>query len=418
MIEKKHLLNLIDETEKWAIDIRRNLHKWPELSNKEYKTRNKIERELNSFGILTERVLETGLVGILKEEKNKYKIEKTVAIRADMDALPIEEESNCNFSSLNKKVMHACGHDVHMAVLLGTAKVLSYLKEEINGNVKFIFQPAEETFGGALPMIKKGCLTLYKTEDEIKKLDYIIGIHVKPELTAGTIGLKYGKVHASSDMFRIIVKGKSCHGAYPDRGVDAIAISAQIVSNVQNIISRNISPMDSGVISFGSIHGGDAKNILADTVILEGIIRALDKSTREFLKDRLLQVSICTAKANRGEAKVIFEAGYPSLINDDKTVDLVKKSLYDFYDLVKKDNDYLTEEFKIVNIKNATMGVDDFSYFLEEVPGAFFFLGSGYEDKENSGLHSSNFNVNEDCIRTGILLEVLSCLKLLDTKII
>ncbi len=391
MINLLELDGLIKEAGKWAINLRQDFHRWPELGNEEYRTAERILSELSHLGIETERMLSTGIVGSLKKIQGK----KTVALRADMDALPIQETVNLPFTSERKGIMHACGHDVHMAVMLGTAAVLSKIKDGINGNVKFIFQPAEETMGGAKRMIKRGCLD--------PKTDYILGLHVKPDLPAGTIGIKYGKVHASSDMVQIIVKGKNSHGAYPELGIDAVAAAAQIVTGVQSIVARNVSPLNSAVITIGSIHGGTAVNLIADTVILEGTIRALDHSSRELLRCRLKEMAQWTAKAYGAKAEVKFKNGYPVLMNDNLVVEIVKNAAI-----------CETAIEKVVELKEPTMGVEDFSYYLEKVPGAFFFLGSGYKGRENEGIHSDGFEVDEKCIRIGIQLEVMSVLKLLE----
>lgn len=391
MINLLELDELIKEAGKWAICLRQDFHRWPELGNEEYRTAERILSELSHFGIETERMLSTGIVGSITKIPGK----KTVALRADMDALPIQESVSLPFASERRGIMHACGHDVHMAVMLGTAMVLSKIKDNINGNVKFIFQPAEETTGGAKRMIKRGCLN--------PKTDYILGLHVKPDLPSGTIGIKYGKVHASSDMFQIMVKGKNSHGAYPELGIDAVAAAAQIVTGVQSIVSRNVSPLSSAVISIGSIHGGTAVNLIADTVLLEGTIRAMDHSSRELLKNRLKEIAQWTAKAYGAKAEVKFKKGYPILMNDNLVVETVKNVAI-----------CETAIEKVVELKEPTMGVEDFSYYLEKVPGAFFFLGSGYKGRENEGIHSDGFEVDEKCIRVGIQLEVMSVLKLLE----
>lgn len=387
MVNLLELDELIKESEKWAVALRHDLHRWPELGNEEYKTSERILSELKKLEIGTERMLSTGVVGGLKKNQGK----KTVAIRADMDALPVLETVAIPFASERKGIMHACGHDVHTAVLLGTARVLSKIKDEINGNVKFIFQPAEETIGGAKRMIEKGCLE--------PKTDFILGLHVKPDLPAGAIGIKYGKVHASSDMFRIIVKGKHSHGANPELGIDSVAAASQIVTGIQSIVSRNISPLNPAVITVGSIHGGTAVNLIADTVVLEGTIRALDHCSREHLKNRLKEMTQWTAKAYGAKAEVRFKKGYPVLINDNLVVETLKSA---------------ADCEKVIELKEPTMGVEDFAFFLEKVPGAFFFLGSGYKGRENDGIHSGGFEVDEKCIGVGIRFEVLSVLKLLE----
>lgn len=401
LISIEAINRLVDETEEWAINLRRDLHRWPEIGNEEYRTNERVKQELENLGIITDQILTTGLVGILENTDKDIRAtmpinkKKVVALRADMDALPMQEEVFLPFASERKGYMHSCGHDVHMAILLGTAKVLSEIKDNINGTVKFIFQPAEETTGGAERMIQKGCLDNPKT-------DFILGLHVKPELPAGTIGIKYGKVHASSDMFKITVTGNKSHGANPELGIDAIVAASQIVVNTQSIISRNISPLNSAVITFGSMHGGNARNIVADTVVLEGTIRALDTGSREFLKERLEEVATLTAKAAGATATVEYEKGYCALFNDNMIVDVIK-------DVAICE----TNIDKVYELKEPTMGVEDFAFFLEKVPGAFFFLGSGYKGWDNQGIHTSSFEVDEKCIKIGILMQVLSVLKLL-----
>jgi amidohydrolase len=382
---------LIKEAQEWAVGVRQDFHRWPELGNEEHRTAERIQSELSKFGIETRRMLATGIVGNIRTNETK----KTVALRADMDALPIQETVRLPYSSERKGIMHACGHDVHMAVLLGTARVLSKIKNDINGNVKFIFQPAEETVGGAKRMLKRGCLD--------PKTDYVLGLHVKPDLPAGTIGIKYGKVHASSDTFRIAVKGKNSHGAYPEQGVDSVAAAAQLITGIQSIISRNVSPLNPAVITVGMIHGGTAVNLVADTVILEGTIRSLDHFTRELLQKRLREMAVWTAKSYGAKAEIKCRKSYPVLMNDNLVVEALKNvAICD------------TAVEKVAELKEPTMGVEDFSYYLEKAPGAFFFLGSGYKGRENEGIHNGGFEVDEKCIGVGIQMEVMAVLKLLE----
>jgi amidohydrolase len=391
LINLLELDELIGEAEKWAISLRQDFHRWPELGNEEYRTAERIQRELTQLGIDFDRMLSTGIVGSINKNQGK----KTVALRADMDALPVQETAALSFASERKGIMHACGHDVHTAILLGTAMVLNRIKNDINGSVKFIFQPAEETTGGARRMIRRGCLE--------PRTDYILGLHVKPDLPAGTIGIKYGKVHASSDMFQITVKGKNSHGAYPELGIDAIAAASQIVTGIQSIVARNISPLNPGVVTVGTFHGGTAGNLIADSVTMEGTIRALDHGSREILRVRLKEMAQATAKAYAAKAEVKFKKGYPVLMNDNLIVDTIKNVII-----------CETAVEKIVELKEPTMGVEDFAYYLEKVPGAFLFLGSGYKGRENEGIHSGGFEVDEKCIRIGIQLEVMSVLRLLE----
>ena len=391
MVNILELDELILRAETWAVGLRQEFHRWPELGNEEFRTSERVLSGLQSLGIEAEQLLPTGIMGSSKKKSGK----KTVALRADMDALPIQETVSLPFSSERKGIMHACGHDVHTAVLLGTAMVISEIQDDINGNVKYIFQPAEETTGGAKRMIRKGCLE--------PETDYILGLHVKPDLPAGTIGVKYGKVHASSDMFKITIIGKNSHGAYPEMGIDSIVAASQIVTGIQSIVSRNISPLNSAVITVGGLHGGAAVNLISDTVILEGTIRSLDHLSRSFLKERLTEMARYTAKAYGAKAEVKFKKGYPVLINDNLIVETVKNTaICD------------TSIEKVIELKEPTMGVEDFAYYLERVPGAFFFLGSGYKGRENKGLHTGGFEVDEKCIGYGIQLFVMAVLKLLE----
>lgn len=391
-VEKK-----IKDAALWAIEVYRELHQWPELGNEEYKTAERIEEKLELLGIPFKRMLNTGVVAILNEEKAQ---KGTIAIRADMDALLILEQTNLSHQSQKKGLMHACGHDVHMAVLLGTARILNEMKEKINGCVKFVFQPAEETTGGAYRMLTAGCL-------DQPKVDCIIGLHVKPELNAGSVGIHFGQVHAASDMFRIIVKGEKSHGAAPQEGVDAILAGANIISNVQGIVSRMIDPLDSAVISIGKFQGGTAGNILADEAILEGTIRSFTKGTRQKLLSGLSRMAMQTAKGLGASARVTFQPGYEALINDECVANKLEKVA----------QEYLGNE-NVYTLEKPTMGVDDFSAFLKETPGAFLFLGSGFKEKENAGIHTEHFCVDESCILTGIEIETYFVLQMLQGRTI
>ncbi|MGB9809679.1 MAG: M20 metallopeptidase family protein, partial [Caldanaerobacter sp.] len=261
------ILEEIEKIEKEAIDLRRKIHMHPELGFEEIKTSEMVYNYLKELGIEVKRIAKTGVVGLLRGDGKK-----TIAIRADMDALPIQEENEVEYASKIPGKMHACGHDVHTAILMATAKVLS--RVNLKGNVKFIFQPAEETTGGALPMIEEGVL-------EDPKVDAIIGLHVDPDIEVGQIGITYGKAYAASDMFDIVVKGKSSHGAQPHKGVDALVISANIINAIQTIVSRNTNPLTPLVITVGTINGGYARNIIADRVNMSGIIRILEENMRE-----------------------------------------------------------------------------------------------------------------------------------------
>jgi amidohydrolase len=374
------LVNLLNEANKIREDIvnlRRQIHMRPELSMEEYKTSELVKNLLNSWGIETKRVAGTGIVGLLKGKGPG----KTVALRADMDALPIPDKKNVEYASREEGKMHACGHDAHTAGLLGAALLLSRYKEYFPGQVKFLFQPAEEKKGGALPMIKEGVM-------ENPKVDGVFGLHCNPGLQVGKIGVTYGKAYASSDIYEICIKGKGTHGAEPHKGIDAIAVGAQIVTALQNIVSRNTDPVDAAVVTIGEFHAGYQKNIVADRAELSGIIRTLDPKTREKTKETLIKLVTGIATAMGAEAEIQMTPSYPSLINDNGMVDLVLSA-------GKK----LIGENNVIVVEKPTMGVEDFAYFAQLVPAAFFQLGVGNEAKGIiHPLHNSLFDIDEDAL--------------------
>lgn len=384
------ILSEVKKIEKEVIDLRRKIHMYPELGFEETKTSELVYDYLKSLGIEVKRMAKTGVVGTLKGEGSK-----TIAIRADMDALPIQEENDIEYASQIPGKMHACGHDVHTAVLFGTAKILASLKDNLKGNVKFIFQPAEETTGGALPMIEEGVL-------EDPKVDAIIGLHVDPELQVGQIGITYGKAYASSDMFDIIVKGKSSHGAEPHKSVDSIVIAANIVNMLQTIVSRNANPLSPIVLTIGTIEGGHARNIIANKVRMSGIIRMMEEDKRDEVVEMAEKICQNVAKAMGGEVEFKRIKGYPCLVNHKEMTDLVKKaasSVLGYHNVVEV---------------APTMGVEDFAYFLERVPGCFYKLGCGNKEKGiDKPIHNNQFNVDEDCIKIGVAVNVATVLNYL-----
>lgn len=377
------------------VEIRRDFHINPELSQKEFRTRDKICEYLDKWGIENYICAETGVVGIIKG-RNKG---KTIGIRGDIDALPIDEKNNLPYSSVNPGVMHACGHDAHATIVLGVAKIIKELadsKDSIRGNVKLFFQPAEEAAGGAERMIKEGCM-------KNPKVDYVLGLHVMPYIDTGVVELKYGKLNASTDSINILLKGKSAHGAYPDKGIDAIVIAGHVITGLQSIVGRNISPLNSVVISLGKISGGVKNNVIADEVKISGTLRTLDEETRQYSKDRISNLVNNVAAALGGQGLTSFNEGYQALINDDEVVDIIKENSEK---LLGKEN----VEFK----EFPSMGAEDFSYFLDEAKVAFFHLGCGNKAKGiRASIHTENFNIDEECLKVGVRLQVENILTLL-----
>lgn len=385
----------IDEIFNELVEIRRDFHKNPELSQKEFRTQKKIREYLNEWGIENYDSAETGLVGIIRG-KNPG---KTVAVRGDIDALPIHEKNNTSYRSINPGVMHACGHDAHTTIVLGLGKIMKELadsEDSINGNVKLFFQPAEETVGGAERMIKEGCMAN-------PTVDYVLGLHVMPHLDSGKIELKYGKVNAATDTIKIDIKGKSSHGAYPHEGIDAIVIAGHVITALQTIVSREISPLNSAVITLGKISGGRKENIIADEVKIRGTLRTLDKGTRKFVRDRITNIVKNTAAAHGGLGTVNYIDGYHALINHDEVVDLIKENA-----------EKILGQENIVYKEYPSMGAEDFSYFLDAAKGAFFNLGCGNSAKGiTSPIHTETFDIDEECLKVGVKLQIENVLSLL-----
>ena len=413
--------DFLQESTEEIIQIRRSLHQCAELSTLEYETGDLIRDYLERWRIPYDYpIAETGIVaeihgtasretaapqnrdfpsGTAVPQSNAFSHEtaislnhgqssgRVVALRAEMDALPIYEKRHpC--CSKNPGVMHACGHDAHMAIALGTAHYFSQNTDAFSGCIKFFFQPAEETIGGAARMIEDGCMTN-------PDVDYVVGLHVAPSLPTGSIEVKYGKLYAASDEVSLTVNGKSCHGAYPDQGVDAIVLASQLVGALQTIVSRSVSPTDQCLLSLGTIQGGKAHNILADTVTLTGALRTTDPDTRKQVKERIAKMSEEIPAAMGGQGRAVFSPGYDALINTDALVDL----------LVQTATPLLGREH--IHWKPSPgMGVEDFSFFLQKAPGVFFHLGCGNQKKGISApLHSREFALDEDCLAIGVRLE-------------
>ncbi len=385
---KKRVEEIFDE----IVEIRRDIHKHPELGLEEKRTSKLIKEFLNKYNIENYSCAGTGVVGIIKGKKSG----KTIGVRADMDALPIQEDTDLEFKSVYEGKMHACGHDAHTSILLGVGKILKEMEKELEGNVKLFFQPAEETVGGALPMIEEGCM-------KNPNVDYVIGLHVFTNLETGCIEVKYDKMNASTDEFIVRVKGQSGHGAYPHKSTDAIVISGHVITGLQTIISRNISPLDSVVFSIGTIKGGTGGNIIADKVEMTGTLRTLDEKQRKKAKKKISQIVKNVCKAYGGIGEVEFIEGYKALINNDDVVKIVEN----------KAKEILGPD-KVKVAKNPSMGAEDFSYFADEAKGAFFSLGCGNKEKNiNYNVHHPKFQIEEECLKVGILIQIENTLELL-----
>lgn len=381
---KKEAVNIKSD----LIKIRRHLHEYPELSTEEVETSKFIKEILKKEKIEFKEYFNTGIAAVIKGDLKSNKKEKTIGVRADIDALPILEENKCEYSSKNIGVMHACGHDAHTTILLGVAMLLNKNKHLFNGNVKLIFEPAEETVGGSRYMIEENVL-------ENPRVDAMIGLHVEETLDCGKIMFKDGVVNAASNPFKIKVKGSGGHGAYPHSTVDPILIASNIIISLQGIVSREINTMNPAVITVGKINGGSAQNIIPEEVEFEGIIRTMNKEDRELIKKRLVEISTGIAKTLRGEAIIEIEESYPNLYNNEEMVKM-------FYKSSKR----ILEEHDIIKQYYPKMGVESFAYFAEKVPSLFYFLGSRNE-KGNIiyPAHSNLFDVDEDCIPLGVALQ-------------
>lgn len=396
MFDKEKTMDIekrVDELFEELVGIRRDFHMYPELSEQEHRTLEKICEYLEEWGIeYVKGVAETGVVATIRGKKQG----KTIGTRADIDALPVVELNDLPFKSTNEGIMHACGHDVHTAIHLGVGKILKEMEDELDGNIKIFFQPAEETIGGAKRMIYEGFL---RNPD----VEYMLSLHVMPHLDAGMVELKYGKLNAATNEFTIKIIGKSSHAAYPEGSVDTIVVAGYIITALQSIVSRNISPLNSVVVTLGQIHGGTKNNIISGEVIMSGTLRTLDPDTRVYAKRRIKEIVENIASAYGARGIVEFEEGYPALINDDEVVEVLKKTSED---ILGKDN----VKFKEL----PSMGADDFSFFLEEVKGAYYYLGCGNKTKGwTAPIHSGDFMVDEECIRTGVLLQTKALLELL-----
>lgn len=389
-MKKETIFDDVNKIYDKIISHRRFLHSNPELSFKEYKTSAYIKDHLNKLQISFEEIGETGVIAQIGSG------DSCVALRADIDALPISEETGLDFTSCNPGVMHACGHDMHTAILLGAAEILKANEADLGGIVKLIFQPAEEKLpGGASILIDKGVL-------ENPRPGAIFGQHVYPGAPGGKISLASGPIMASADELYWNIRAVSCHAAQPQLGTDAILASSQLIINLHSLVNKSRNPINPGLISITSVHGGTAPNIFPGEVKLMGTLRSFDNDWRLKFHEIIMNVSknICEMYGCTCEVDIV--KGYPPLINNNQTTDLAKNVAEDVFGM----ENVLEFEPK--------MWAEDFAYYTQKIPGTFWFLGVRPEGTDSMpGLHNSTFNPSEDAIRTGTAMLVVSALKYL-----
>jgi amidohydrolase len=377
------LMSKVMEIKDYITGIRRQIHQHPEVGFKEAQTTKLIIKELESYGIeVVPLSTETGVLGVLKGKKRGGNSSRVTALRADIDALPIEEQTGVPWASTNPGVMHACGHDGHTAVLLGVAKILSSMRDQFSGTVKFIFQPAEEKLDGAKSIIKAGVL-------ENPKPDCIVALHGGIEAPVGSIGLYPGSFMASADIFKIKLIGVGAHGAYPHRGKDVILAASQVIGGLNFIVSREIDAVEKTVLSVCQIHGGSAFNIIPQEVELSGNIRCHNKDVRASMEERVERIVSNIAEAFGCTYELEYQYGIPQVYNDEQIT----------AEIAAAAKSVLGDD-KVVNLTRPLMGSEDFSFFLEHVPGAMFRLGIADENKLQ--LHNPKFDFPDHALPVGI----------------
>lgn len=378
-----NLKQKVKDMESFLINIRRYLHQNPELSGKEYKTANFINSQLKKAGIFSEIITtEAGPAVIACISNDEAK--ETIALRADIDALPLTEKENSPYCSKVNGVMHACGHDFNMVSVIGTGLVLASFTDKLNVNIKLIFQPSEESAeGGAHALVKAGVMD---------NINAIFTVHAQPYIEAGKIGIKSGVITAAIDVFKLKINGSGGHSARPHQAVDAIFIATQILNNLYASISRTFDPLIPIVISIGKIQGGLAPNIISDHCEIEGTVRTFDENLRKKIKETILERAESIAKIYKATVDVEWFSGPPPVIND--------KNLYN---LTEKSAATVIGQENIVIIEEPSMGAEDFSQYLQNTPGMLIRVGTGGENSCHP-LHSCNFNINESAISVSVNL--------------
>lgn len=382
-----------EEIKDLVVGWRRHIHMNPELSFQEFRTAQMVANTLRDMGIEVETgVGKTGVVGRIGEGS------PVIGIRADMDALPLDEANDVPYKSQTPGVMHACGHDAHTAMLLGVAKILTEMPDRPQGEIRFFFQPSEEDSddenkSGAMRMVEEGIMD---------GVDAVIALHVASEVESGQVLVADGFASAAVDSFEATITGKGCHGAYPHTGVDPIFILAQVINAVHGVRARRISPVKAGVISIGSVHAGAANNVIPNEVKLNGTIRSFDEETRDELW-KGLEAAFGVARALGGDYTLEFERGYPAMYNAPEVSQVIREVAVDAYGGENTAD------------KEVGMGAEDFSYMQQKAPGAMFNLGAKYDDIDRPH-HSPIFNINEDSLPVGVTVLVGTALELLKEK--
>lgn len=364
-----------------AVEIRRNIHQQPELSMEEVRTTALIKGKLLEYGVsIADLSLKTGAIGVLEGEKPG----RTILLRADIDALPVEEGSGLTFASEKKGICHSCGHDIHTAALLLSARILEKMKKDLAGTVLFLFQPAEEKMEGSQLVIHSGLFETYHP-------DFVAGLHCWPDLPAGTIGVRQGSFMASSDCVTLTVRGKGGHGAHPHKSIDPITAAAYLLTELQTVVSRSVAPLEAAVMTMGKIEGGTASNVIPDTVVMEGTVRTVSNETRALVEEKIRQIACHGAEALGASCEVKYEKGVPAVVCDPAVVKRIQKAA----------EEELGSE-NVVALETPSMGSEDFARYLEKVPGAMFRIGTANEDPATQlPLHNSGIRFDERAILTG-----------------
>jgi len=373
--------NIAESLAPRLVEIRRHIHANPELSGQEYQTAAYIAGVLSSCGLSVQEAV--GKTGVKGELAGKGSDRRILAIRADMDALPIQEKTDLDFASRKPGIMHACGHDVHATVGLGVAMVLSRLSEPLQGKIRFLFQPAEEIAQGANWMIREGVM---------RDVSAVLGLHVFPSIPARSIGVRYGALTAAADDLEIFIQGESGHGARPHEAIDAIWIASQVITTLQQAISRTQNPLRPIVLTIGQISGGRAPNVIADQVRMAGTVRSLHPETHAHLPEWIESLVTNVCSTYNAKCQVNYRRGVPSVQNDQFLTRLVEEAGLEAWG-----------RDRVLILSEPSMGAEDFSLYLQQAPGTMFRLGVGSPNLLNPPLHHPEFLVDESAILTGVI---------------